>query len=60
MSSIIKSVKKAFSLISPKYPLVYWAIDLHGVCFQSNYENYEKDNIKNIPSLVSIKQYLGF
>lgn len=41
MSSIIKSVKKAFSLISPKYPLVYWAIDLHGVCFQSNYENSE-------------------
>lgn len=41
MSSIINTVKKAFSLVSEKYPLVYWNIDLHGVCFQSNYTNSE-------------------
>lgn len=41
MSSIINTVKKAYSLISEKYPLVYWNVDLHGVCFKSNYENSE-------------------
>ena len=41
MSSIINTVKKAFALVSPKYPLIYWNVDLHGVCFQSNYANSE-------------------
>lgn len=41
MSSIISVVKKSFDAISEKYPMVFWNIDLHGVCFKSNYVNNE-------------------
>ena len=38
---IIKAIKRAYSLKSEKYSYVYWSIDLHGVCFTSNYKTDE-------------------
>lgn len=38
---ILRAVKRAYDLHSEKYPHIYWKIDLHGVCFHSNYRSHE-------------------
>lgn len=38
-ASIIKAVKRAYQVMEErKWDTIYWAIDLHGVCLKSNYE----------------------
>ena len=37
--SIIKAIKRALRIsVERNEPLIYWAVDLHGVVFRSNYE----------------------
>lgn len=37
--SIIKAIKRALQVsVDRNEPLIYWAVDLHGVVFRSNYE----------------------
>lgn len=38
---ITNAIKRAYDLRGQKYPLIFWKIDLHGVCFQSNYVSNE-------------------
>lgn len=55
---IQKAILKAYQDIVEKgYKKIYWCIDLHGVCFQSNYQqnSYEWINPKAIDVLRQIQ-----
>lgn len=55
--SIIKAIDRAYQvMVSRKWDTVYWAIDLHGVCLESNYKQggYQWLNDEVLPALRAI------
>lgn len=55
---ISKAIDRAFqTMIERGWNKIYWAIDLHGVCLKSNYENggYTFINDKVLPGLEAIQ-----
>jgi hypothetical protein len=53
-----KAIDRAFqTMIERNWNKIYWAIDLHGVCLKSNYENggYTFINDKVLPGLLTIQ-----
>lgn len=57
--SIIKAIKRAMRVaVERNEPLIYWAVDLHGVVFRSNYEqgSYAFTTPKAIEALRLISQ----
>jgi hypothetical protein len=64
MAMIAKAINRAYEvMIERKWDTIYWAIDLHGVCLKSNYENggYEfinaaaREGLRTIASLPESK-----
>lgn len=56
---IKKAIDRAFeTMIARGWNKIYWAIDLHGVCLKSNYENggYTFINDRVLPGLKAIQQ----
>jgi hypothetical protein len=54
---ISKAIERAFTVKRERgYDTIYWAIDLHGTCLKSNYENgsYEFINEETIRALQKI------
>lgn len=57
--SIIKAIEKAYILNKQRnWQTIYWAVDLHGVCLNSNYENgnYTLINDSVIEGLKAIQE----
>jgi len=57
--SIVKAIKRALRVsVERNEPLIYWAVDLHGVVFQSNYHQggYTFTTPKAIEALRLISQ----
>lgn len=58
MKSVVELIKNAEKVAEDRnWDTIYWAIDLHGVCFKSNYENskYLLQNQYVIEGLKKIK-----
>jgi len=56
---IIDAIKRAYAQLEEKgWYKLYWAIDLHGTCFKSNYEKgkYEWINPQVVPTLLQIQK----
>lgn len=54
---ILKAIHRAYQIMHDrKWDTIYWAIDLHGVCLKSNYEQggYEWANDFAVPVLQTI------
>jgi hypothetical protein len=57
---IIKAIDRAYRVMKERnWDTIYWAIDLHGVCFKSTYETstYEWINDNVVPSLLEITSH---
>lgn len=60
--SIIRAVERAYKVMRDRnWDTIYWAVDLHGVCLKSNYENggYEfinEDALKTLRLISSLPE----